>query len=115
MQYQGIHLHMSENHIILPCISQTIALIFETFKGVTREGGVSWAESKVIDDYGSETEQLEARATDKDTCWEDLANDPDWEPFPGIGGFNFLDAIGFRYYLAATMVKELRGHEGAQG
>lgn len=84
------------------------AMIHAAFAGVTREGGVSWSESVAIDDYESPSVRAKARASDKDTCWEWVAEDPDWTPEVGVGGFNFLDAIGFRYYIPAAMLWCLR-------
>ncbi|MBS1723610.1 MAG: hypothetical protein JSS66_11720 [Armatimonadetes bacterium] len=37
-----------------------------------------------------------------------LVESPEWDPEFGIGGFNFLDAIGFRYYLAPAMLRYLK-------
>ena len=87
----------------------TIAEIEDAFRGVTREGGVSWSESIVIDDYGSESERAHARSEDHDTSWEELANDPTWRVDMGIGGFSFMDPIGYRYYLPAAMTVAARG------
>jgi hypothetical protein len=85
------------------------AEIRDAFKGVSREGGVSWNETKVLDDRGSDEEAKAARATDTDQDWTELA-DSTWDVGPGFGGFAFLDAIGFRYYLPAAMIRTL--HDG---
>jgi hypothetical protein len=106
---------MDDSAPLNPCVEKTIALVFETFRGVTREGGVSWSESEMHDRGASEKECLEARQADKEVGWEELANDTEWEPFPGTGGFIFLDAIGFRYYLPAAMVKCLRAEYWGSG
>ena len=45
---------------------QLIELVKTEFADVTREGGVSWSEGYVIDDYGSKEERAAARAKDKD-------------------------------------------------
>ncbi len=79
--------------------------IADVFGSVTRNGGVSWSESFVIDNYGSDEERLKARATDKEKHWSELTNKPDWQPCRNLGGFSFLDAIGFRYYLAPAMIR----------
>lgn len=42
---------------------------------------------------------------DTEKSWEDLVDDPNWQHDPGIGGLNFLDPIGFRYYIAPAMVR----------
>lgn len=65
----------------------------------------------MIDDYGSEAERREARESDTEKNWEALAEDPHWHPGPGVGGFTFLGAVGFRYYLAPAMVKEIHGYD----
>lgn len=85
--------------------------IHEAFKGVTREGGVSWSETGVIDDYGSVEERAAARAYDEDTSWTELVDDERWHPNQGCGGYPFLDAIGFRYYLPPAMVRVARSRD----
>lgn len=86
------------------------AMIYERFRGVTREGGVSWSESEVIDvSYpASIEERLAARALDNEPRWEELVEASNWDPETALGGFFFLDAIGFRYYLAPAMVRSTR-------
>jgi hypothetical protein len=79
-----------------------------TFRGVTREGGVSWSEADVIDSYGSDREKLEARARDRDTAWEELVDDDHWKHDGAGCNFPFLDPIGVRYYLPAAMIRCLR-------
>ena len=81
------------------------AMIRAAFAGVTRDGGVSWTESVVIDGDNSYRTTGEARAEDKDTGWEQLVDDPNWHHNVGIGGFWFLDAIGWRYYIAPAMIR----------
>jgi hypothetical protein len=82
--------------------------IRDAFAGVTRKGGVSWGQAKVRDDYGSLEEEESARRRDGDKEWDDLVEDRAWEPNSSTGGFSFLDAIGFRYYLPAAMIRSLR-------
>lgn len=84
--------------------------IREVFADVSREGGVSWSETYVLDDYGSDEECAAARARDLDQRWWELV---DWVTWHGAGGVNFLDAIGFRYYLPALMLREMFDKEGA--
>ncbi|MFA6043677.1 MAG: DUF6714 family protein [Phycisphaerales bacterium] len=84
------------------------AQIREAFKGVTREGGVSWTETDVIDANGSDAERAAARASDRESGWGELVDDPKWEFGTSWGGFSFLDAIGFRYYLPPAMIRDLR-------
>lgn len=79
--------------------------IRRAFRGVTRLGGVSWSESVVIDGDGSGRTPEQARATDIEARWEDLVDDPKWMHEPGMGGFCFLDPVGFRYYLAPAMIR----------
>lgn len=85
-----------------------IAEIYEAFRDVTREGGVSWSETFVLDDRGTEAECLAARAKDRDVRWTELVGDSTWEPDTGLGGFSFLDPIGFRYYLPAVMNRSVQ-------
>lgn len=78
------------------------------FDGVGRQGGVSWSEAVVLDYYGTAEECAKARAKDQEARWQDLPENPAWDPETGVGGWSFLDAIGFRYYLPAAMVVALR-------
>jgi hypothetical protein len=99
----------------LPCVEKTIALVYETFRGVTREGGVSWTESVARDFRCNEAACARARLEDKDTSWEQLVDDPEWNHDLGTGGFSFVDAIGFRYYIAPAMIRELHRVETDHG
>lgn len=87
-----------------------IAEIHAAFRDVNRDGGVSWSETIEIDNHGSESARQAARRSDRDRHWSELVNDDKWDPGPGgsIGGFVFLDPIGFRYYLPAAMIRCLR-------
>ncbi len=85
------------------------AEIRRAFRGVTREGGVSWSEADVIDDYGTGEERAAARARDTEGRWEELVEDGRIQL--GNTRFCFLDAIGFRYYIAPAMILLARGAE----
>jgi hypothetical protein len=89
---------------------ELIREIHEAFRDVTRQGGVSWRETNVLDNYGSDEERARARALETDSTWMDVVKDPPWPH--AWGSFSYLDAIGFRYYLAAAMVRALQGHLG---
>lgn len=89
-----------------------LAEIQEVFPGGSRVGGVSWSEADVIDAYGTEAERAAARAKDRDTKWQDLLEDPTWDPDHGWH-WSFLDAIGCRYYLPAAMVYVVRKEKDA--
>lgn len=97
-----------------------IAEIYAAFKDVSREGGVSWRETRVIDDaYDLASEKTaaaraQARALDMDRHWTELAETDDWLEDLGRGSFSFLDPIGFRYYLPAVMVLCARTGHGYQ-
>jgi hypothetical protein len=84
------------------------AEIREAFGGVTREGGVSWSESVIIDGDLSGRTREEARALDTESRWEELVDDTNWYHDGGWGGFNFLDPIGVRYYMAPVMIRCIR-------
>lgn len=86
-----------------------IAEIERAFKDVGRGGGISWSECEVIDDYGRGAERNKARRSDRETHWRELVDDKKWNPFPGMGGFSFIDQVGFKYYLPPTMIQMLRG------
>jgi len=85
-----------------------LAEIYAAFDGVTREGGVSWSEAAVIDGYGTMEERLKARESDTEWNWQELVDDPLWRAWDG---FNFLDPIGFRYYLPVALVRCVRDHD----
>ena len=85
------------------------AEIHQGFDAVRRGPGISWSETVAIDNYEPDDKCAEARRADRDSHWTQLVNDPKWTPFPGIGGFAFIDEAGFRYYLPATMMRFIRG------
>lgn len=112
--------------------------IREVFKGVTREGAVTWGESCIrnyeceivlnelrlkhgrppmfTDDQWADvlerTVWKEADRTepyaDTDTQWQDLIDDPLWRIGEWGGAFLYLDPVGRRYYLPAAMIRGLR-------
>ena len=86
-----------------------IAEIHNAFGDVDRRHAVSWNECEARDSYAGEAACAAARRSDLDTHWRELINDPTWQPFPGTGGFSFIDAPGFRYYLPPTMIRFVRG------
>ncbi len=85
-----------------------IAEVNSAFEDVTRDGGVSWSQSEAEDIYRTAEEYAAAAKMDTDVRWQDLVEDEAWRHDPGVGGFAFLDAIGFRYYLPAAMVRDLK-------
>lgn len=89
-----------------------VAEIHAAFDGVSRDGGVSWNETFVIDAHGSDEARRNARRCDKDQSWTDLASDETWDCGPGNGGWVFLDPISFRYYLPAAMLRYI--HVGSK-
>lgn len=88
-----------------------ICKIKEAFRGVSREGAMSWSRSQIADNYGS-VEGLYL-FNDKDECWEDLVDDSDWRPEDFGGGFPYLDPIGARYYLPAALLKSIKQGQDA--
>jgi len=87
-----------------------VAMIYEAFDGVTREGGISWSQADAIDDYCSDDEIREAGKKDSEHRWQDLVGK---EMFDDVkSNWSFLDAIGFRYYLAPAMIDCLKGGDG---
>jgi len=61
-----------------------------------------------VPDFDADQERLRARAKDADSSWQQLIDDPAWFSPRGIGGFGFLDAIGFRYYLPVAIIRSVR-------
>jgi hypothetical protein len=87
-----------------------IADIHSAFAGVGRgERAISWSECYALDMYEPEDVCEAARRSDTDTHWSELIASVDWQPFPGVGGFSFINAEGFRYYLPPTMIRFLGG------
>jgi hypothetical protein len=87
-----------------------VANIHAAFADVTRgEHGISWNESVALDNYEPEDICEAARRSDTDGHWSELIADSSWQPFPGIGGFSFINGEGFRYYLPPTMIRFLGG------
>lgn len=87
-----------------------VARIHVSFAGVVRgKEAVSWNECVARDMYESEAVCQAARLSDRDLHWSELIDDENWHPFPGIGGFSFINPQGFQYYLPPTMIRFLRG------
>jgi hypothetical protein len=82
-----------------------ISEIKSAFAGVDRQGGVSWRAAQIADFWGDESQ---ADYVDSDSSWEDLVDDRNWNPDSGDGGWAFLDAVGFRYYIPAGMLRAIR-------
>lgn len=100
--------HMTTHSRFKPEQDAVEALIRRAFRGVTREGGVSWSEADAIDSTCDESKWALARALDTEASWEELIDDPKWDYDSTGGGFNFLDAIGWRYYIAPAMIRCVR-------
>jgi len=98
---------MSDNSKLSDLKASVIVEIYESFADVGREGGVSWSETVVLDDRGTDEERAEARAQDTETSWQELIDDSEWQPELSFDWY-FLDAIGFRYYLPAAMIRCVR-------
>lgn len=81
--------------------------VYAAFEGVTREGGVSWSQAYAIDMNADAAEYEKAGREDRDSSWTEVLQNEAWAPGGLSGGFIFLDAIGFRYYLPAAMIREL--------
>ena len=76
-----------------------IAEVHAAFAGVTRgDQAISWNECYALDNYETDAVCNAARRSDRDGQWTELIDDPEWDPFPGVGGFSFINAEGFRYY-----------------
>src|SRR5687768_2865541 len=100
------------------------AQIRASFKGVKRDGGTSWRQAELDDGVPMSQAELDAwdeiyaaaGAVEADRPWEDLVEDAEWHEAQGVGGFTFLDARGFRYYMAPAMIRcVLRGGDEFMG
>lgn len=87
--------------------------IRQAFQNVSREGGFSWSQAEVIDGNGDDVAMRAALSKDTERSWEELVDDPAWDDIGGVGGFCFLDPIGFRYYLAPAMIRHVLGRSGS--
>src|SRR5690606_14569089 len=81
--------------------------IFRAFQTCQRIGAISWNQAMAVDLNCSESDFQKALLKDQDSCWQDLISDENWDPDCSLGGWSFLDAIGFRYYLPAGLVRAL--------
>lgn len=86
-------------------------MIYTAFASVELENGMSWAEAERLDLYASPEELIALRQTNTHRKWQELVDDTDWRWDPGVGGFGFLDALGYRFYIAPAMLRVLRGEE----
>ena len=79
--------------------------ILAAFEGISREGGVSWTEAQLLDNFASPEECAAERAADGAT-WQELLADLHWRS----DGFEwcFLDLIGLAYYLPAGMIRTIQ-------
>ncbi len=77
-------------------------MIHTHFAGVSRQGGISLHQTRVVDAYGSTDDMRRALQHDTDTQWTEVQDG--WiEQHGKAGELCFLDPIGFRYYLPAYM------------
>lgn len=88
------------------------AMIRAAFRGVTRDGGISWSEAHWHDFPEDFLSREHARANDTEPSWEALVDSTTWKYDESIGGFSFLDPIGFRYYVAPAMLRCMRDRGG---
>ena len=91
-------------------VLQLIEQITAAFAGVSRQGGVSLHQTRVLDDAFSQERMDEAGARDVDTDWRDV---PSSSLEKSDLHMSFLDPIGFRYYLPAYMVWQLKQGSGS--
>lgn len=97
----------------IPFEDQREALIVQiaaAFASVTRDEGTTLHEAIAMDDRKTPQEQRAARRFDRDECWQDV---PDAVIAASGAALHFLDAKGFRYYLPAFMIYELRNWENS--
>lgn len=87
-----------------------IAAVYDAFHDVKRgPDATSWNETILLDGGRTLFQCLKVRKAEKNTEWQSLVDDPTWDPFPGSGGFTFVNPAGFHYYLPPALVRFLRG------
>ncbi len=92
-------------------LESTIREIRRAFHDVSRGDGITFHEALVIDDYGSDSERVAARALDLDRHWKDV---PDQLIAENDSVLCFVDPKGFRYYLPAYMISSLQNYETSE-
>ncbi len=88
-----------------------ISEIEEAFEGVTLDGGISLAQTKVIDDYGDLTSREFVELPSREIT-------DDWKAIPSsvldaADCLPYLDAKGFRYYIPALMLRLLETYDSS--
>lgn len=102
-----MHPHFQTHYTV--SISDLVAEIYAALQDVTRQGGRSWAECIAIDYYCDIDEATEiAGGPDDGSNWRLLVENRAWMPFLGPT-FCLMDPIGFRYYLAPTLIRMAHG------
>lgn len=90
----------------IPFYAQRKAALIEeinaAFDGVSREGGVSISETRVIEYLGSDEERANARREDNEMRWQDVPAKAMGQG-SGYEALNSFDYIGFHYYLPAYL------------
>lgn len=84
-----------------------VAEIRLAFASTKLGSGLSFAQAELLDAY-EPIEAVRASRKEEPPHWSTLVDDPRWYPFPGLGGFVFMDVHGFRYYVPPTMIRMLR-------
>lgn len=85
-----------------------IADIHDAFGGdFLLNHGRTWTECEAADRY-REPDEGKSRA-EREVAWTKLVDDQHWVPFPGMGGFSFIEVKGLQYYLPIVMIRFLRG------
>ena len=90
----------------LPDEQALAAEVAAAFGGVDLGNGVTWLEAESIDNYESPAERAAARRTDVSAGGWLTVSDQLFDRFPSA--VTFLDAHGFRYYLPAFIVADIR-------
>jgi hypothetical protein len=85
-----------------------VAEIHQAFATTKLGSGLSWSQTVQLDDWEPE-EIVRAGRHVEPPHWLELVDDAEWHPFPGIGGYSFIDAEGFRFYLPPTMIRMVQG------
>jgi uncharacterized protein (DUF736 family) len=85
-----------------------IAEIHAAWRGVTREDGMDWVDAVLEDGIMEDATIARLRASDHGEDWAGLVDLDVWETDKNSTAMRFIDAGGYRYYLAPLMVRCLR-------
>lgn len=88
-----------------------ICCIERAFQSTRLEDGMSLSQSVEMDDYRRVISEPNRYELEVANDWKRLIRSSYIQKFCWIGGLTFLDAKGFRFYLPAYLVANIRGNQ----